>query len=550
MEARVYLNLGVCKEYCEEFEAAVDYMQTAIQIAKKFDLHELLYQCYTSAGLMHNLRTGDTRKSLLMFNLALQTAERLVDKTKKMCEVLQMKADVSLKIGDIQSAKQSLVQAFKMKCGEKSLKETVEKTLRVLIAVEKAQDKLLNSDSQEYEVQKGLYETLGDGWCQLGNYSKAIEFYLKMLGCAELDGVFGKELVPIYVSLYQTYKDNKQYDLALDYMRKEHELIENNPKESFDTLMNIAEVQELAGRSFFEIEESYKKAQQLAKTMDDEMSHKRVLLKLLQLCRKHGMIMNEEDVSKEISDLGTSTDELERIFENDNHSPCSEEEPASDVPDIGHDIHLEDLFSSDDDRTPQKRDRPSDRYLRKRTGLNLQTKRNQKGETPLHLACISGNLTLVKQLLDQGHETIVRDNAGWIPLHEACNHGHKEIVEELLTRSGNRGINDRGGTKCDGVTPLYDACSNGNLEIVELLLERGADPTMKTNDGDSALNALELWRQSADRLSVAEENLYEALHQKIKHSLEKTGNLNNSKEMEGRRRSKSGVDDEVKRYFL
>lgn len=369
-----------------------------------------------------------------------------------------------------------------------------------------------------------------------------------MLGCAELDGVFGKELVTIYVSLYQTYKDNKQYELALDYMKKEHDLIENNPKEAFDTLLNIADVQELAGKSFFEIEETYKRAQILASTMSDEMPLKRVLFKLLQLCRKHGMIMNEEDVSKEITDLGMTVEELEKIFENDENTPCSEEQDELDVPDIGHDIRLEELFSSDDDQTnTQKRDRTSERYLRKRTGLNLQTKRNQKGETPLHLACIAGNQTLVKQLLDQGHEVIVRDNAGWIPLHEACNHGYKEIVEVLLTRSGNRGINDRGGTKCDGVTPLYDACSNGNLEIVELLLERGADPTMKTNDGDSALNALEFWRNGAEGLTVAEENLYEALHQKIKHSLEKTGNLNVSKEMEGTRRLKTGVDIEVKR---
>lgn len=175
MEARVYLNLGVCKEYCEEFDAAAEYMQTAIQIAKKFDLHELLFQCYTSVGLMHSLRTGDTRKSLLMFNLALQTAERLVDKTKKMCEILQMTAEVSIKIGDIRSAKQSLVQAYKTKCNDKSLRESVEKSLKVLIAVEKAQNQLLNSDSQEYDVQKGLYETLGDGWCQLRNYRK-VEF--------------------------------------------------------------------------------------------------------------------------------------------------------------------------------------------------------------------------------------------------------------------------------------------------------------------------------------------------------------------------------------
>uniref|UniRef100_A0A336LVF7 CSON005624 protein n=1 Tax=Culicoides sonorensis TaxID=179676 RepID=A0A336LVF7_CULSO len=551
MEARVYLNLGVCKEYCDEFSSAIDYMQKAIQIAKKFDLHELLFQCYVSAGLMYSLKIADTGKALLMFNLAQQTAERLTDKTKKICEVLQYKADVSLKIGDIQSAKQPLVQAFKLRCSENDLRASIEKTLKVLIAVERAQDQLLNSDSQEYECQKRLYEIMGDGWCQLGNFERAIEYYLKMLGCAELTGEPERDLIPIYISLYQTYKDNKNFDLALDYMQKEHELVKNNPKEAFDTLMNIADVQELAGKNFFDLEETYRDAMKAANAIDDKINLKRVFFKLLQLTRKHGMVLNEEELEKEITEqIGMSVEELESTFEtNSEETPSSADEP--DIPDIGHDINLDELFPSTPHKDHQSRgnrsfdaDRPS--TTRKRTGLSLQTKRNQKGETPLHIACISGNLALVKQLLDQGHETIVRDNAGWIPLHEACNHGYKEIVEELLSRGNNRGINDRGGTKCDGVTPLYDACCNGNLEIVELLLDRGADPTMKTNDGDSTLNALELWYDTAKHdLTRAEETLYRTLHEKIKHSLEKTGNLDKSKPIE-RRRSRSVIDIEVK----
>lgn len=35
----------------------------------------------------------------------------------------------------------------------------------------------------------------------------------------------------MYVSLSQTYKDNEQYDLSLEFFRKELELWENNPVE-------------------------------------------------------------------------------------------------------------------------------------------------------------------------------------------------------------------------------------------------------------------------------------------------------------------------------
>jgi hypothetical protein len=44
-------------------------------------------------------------------------------------------------------------------------------------------------------------------------------------------GESGQQLAAVYVSLSQTYKDNDQYDLALEFFRKELELWENNPTE-------------------------------------------------------------------------------------------------------------------------------------------------------------------------------------------------------------------------------------------------------------------------------------------------------------------------------
>lgn len=522
MEARIYLNLGVCKEISEEYQAASDYMQTAIQIAKKYELHDLLHQCYISAALMHSLKIGDTSKALYMFNVALQVAERLSDKTSKLCETLQAKGEVQLKTGDATSAKQSLKRAWKLKCSNTNLRESIESTLKVIIALERAQEKLLKSDSQEYSQQKQYYETLGDGWCKLGNYSKAIEYYLKMLECAELDGGYGKDLVPIYVSLYQTYRDNKQYDLALVYMQKEHDLVKHDPQEAFVTLMNIAEVQEVAGKGFFDVENSYRQARDQTKMSGDRTGERRVLSKWLKLCRKFDMVMNEEELveSMKVDDINPEIVMTESEIDSQG-SPL-----ANDTPDIGDDICLDDFLSSDEDDTPSK---DISRGLRKRPQMALAVKKNAKGETGLHQACISGNLRLVKQLLEQGHPTMVRDNAGWLPVHEACNHGFKEIVEEILSRDGGKGLNDKGGPACEGITPLYDACCNGNLEIIELLLERGADPTIKTDAGDSALDALKLWRESAN-LDPAEETLYLSLKQKLQHSLEKTGHLKTSTE--------------------
>lgn len=159
------------------------------------------------------------------------------------------------------------------------------------------------------------------------------------------------------------------------------------------------------------------------------------------------------------------------------------------------------------------------RDARKKRAIAI--KRNDKGETQLHTACIRGNLTLVQHLIEQGHTINVRDNCGWLPLHEACNFGHFEIIKLLLQKGAL--VNDRGGIECNGITPLYDAASNGHLEIVELLLGNGASPCVKTDNGDTALNTLKRWRSNNLDLDLNTEQLYERIVGRMSLSLEKSG---------------------------
>ncbi|XP_040913835.1 BRCA1-associated RING domain protein 1 isoform X2 [Toxotes jaculatrix] len=96
-------------------------------------------------------------------------------------------------------------------------------------------------------------------------------------------------------------------------------------------------------------------------------------------------------------------------------------------------------------------------------------KRNHKGETPLHLAAIKGDVEAVKELLDQGADPNLKDNAGWTPLHEACNLGHVAVVEVLVSRGA---LLNTPGYEND--SPLHDAVRNGHPAVVKLLLQRGA----------------------------------------------------------------------------
>ncbi|KAG5851714.1 hypothetical protein ANANG_G00054630 [Anguilla anguilla] len=102
-------------------------------------------------------------------------------------------------------------------------------------------------------------------------------------------------------------------------------------------------------------------------------------------------------------------------------------------------------------------------------GSPAYLKRNHKGETPLHLAAIKGDVAAVKELLDQGADPNLKDHAGWTPLHEACNLGHLGVVEALLQQGA---LLNTPGYHND--SPLHDAVRNGHAAVARLLLEHGA----------------------------------------------------------------------------
>ncbi len=82
------------------------------------------------------------------------------------------------------------------------------------------------------------------------------------------------------------------------------------------------------------------------------------------------------------------------------------------------------LDQSDSSSDGEEYDRESATNQRRRR-RHKPVKLNEKGETPLHRACIDGNLKKVKSLLDQAPEQInARDYTGWLPIHEASNHGY------------------------------------------------------------------------------------------------------------------------------
>ncbi|NXD80955.1 BARD1 protein, partial [Halcyon senegalensis] len=120
-------------------------------------------------------------------------------------------------------------------------------------------------------------------------------------------------------------------------------------------------------------------------------------------------------------------------------------------------------------RTCNRVEIPQSPSVLRSPGSNSIARRNYKGETLLHVASIKGDLAAVEELLKNGADPNVKDNAGWTPLHEACNHGHTEVVELLLQH---KALVNTTGYQND--SPLHDAARNGHVSVVELLLLHGA----------------------------------------------------------------------------
>lgn len=274
----------------------------------------------------------------------------------------------------------------------------------------KAENALITTDSDNQIERKKLYEKLGDGACRLRNFSAAIGYYKKMLDAAIKNGDDGHQLIPVYVSLYQTYRDMNEYNLALEYMQKEYELCKDVANEKFSTLLGIAETQQLAGKDFWTIDQTYEEARQVAQHMTNKKREKSVLLKQLALREKHSMTTLADIMRDELKSNNFNLSNCDDDEDSNDDSDGDRTSEEVNTPDVGDDICLETLSDSaseneENDEQNSKETANQPRTLRKRGRFTV--KKNEKGETQLHRACITGNLAMARRLIDQGNSKYI-----------------------------------------------------------------------------------------------------------------------------------------------
>ncbi|CAH0403904.1 unnamed protein product [Chilo suppressalis] len=127
-------------------------------------------------------------------------------------------------------------------------------------------------------------------------------------------------------------------------------------------------------------------------------------------------------------------------------------------------------------------------------------KRNNKGETLLHISCRLGKVDKITELLNEGANPNTKDNAGWTPLHEVVQNGRLDLVKLLLQYNT---LIDVPGQSNE--TPLHEAVRYGHIDIAEELVKNGANINAKNCKGETPLELAV--GEMKERLITASENI-------------------------------------------
>ena len=109
---------------------------------------------------------------------------------------------------------------------------------------------------------------------------------------------------------------------------------------------------------------------------------------------------------------------------------------------------------------------------------------DRSGQTPI-FKFARGDIKACRALINAGADINIRDNAGWTPLHEACLEGQLDIVK-LMIRYGA----DVNASARNYDTPLHDASENEHVEVVEYLLANGAILNAKNEKGNAPIDVV------------------------------------------------------------
>lgn len=480
MRARLLLNLGLTLEAQKKTQEAINLIEQATKLCVSNNFQEDLHRTCISLAAIYE-RQGDYELALNY----IETASTVQDVRLKN-EAKLSKAELLMRTGKWIETRKILISLYISKGLSKDIKYQVEKYLRIVVTLCRAENKLFIET--DIRVKQQLYESLGDAAVALQCFDRGVDYYRHMLTCAEETG---DQVSISLVSLAQTLKDTGRHKEALPFAQRELSLC-TNLREKCRSALFLADLLIATNAPDTEIRDCYTMALSSANENDNVKLQRSVAKEFINYLESTNRFNEAKDMRQK---AGLISDEIS----SDTESEAASEESNK----IGADICLEELSDLEDEEN-----------IKKTTKRRIGTiKRNAKGETQLHVACINGDKSTVERLLSSGHPTNIRDHCGWSPLHEAANHGYVDIAELLLRYGAN--VNDSGGISCKGVTPLHDAACCGHFSLMQLLIQHGANVALKTHDGDTVLDCLNDWKDRVGDLSPKDLIEYDMICKKL-----------------------------------
>ncbi|XP_077838163.1 ankyrin repeat domain-containing protein 27 isoform X16 [Macaca mulatta] len=179
------------------------------------------------------------------------------------------------------------------------------------------------------------------------------------------------------------------------------------------------------------------------------------------------------------------------------------------------------------------------------------------GATPLHLACQKGYQSVTLLLLHYKASAEVQDNNGNTPLHLACTYGHEDCVKALVYYDVESCRLDIGNEKGD--TPLHIAARWGYQGVIETLLQNGAsteiqnrlkETPLKCALNSKILSIMEAHHLSFERRQKASEAPVQSPQRSVDSISQESSTSSFSSMSAGSRQEETKKDYREVRYLL
>lgn len=132
-------------------------------------------------------------------------------------------------------------------------------------------------------------------------------------------------------------------------------------------------------------------------------------------------------------------------------------------------------------------------------GLDVNGK-NKNGWSAMMIAASKGNMEILKLLIEKGAAADQKNLQGQTPLIFAAHWGHADVVSLLIEQGVNVNLQMN-----DGWTALIDSISMDHTEVAEILIKSGADLNAKSKNGWTALMAA-AYNNNAEIVNLMIEN--------------------------------------------